>query len=468
MGKTARLAAGATVLAIGAAGLTACGPNVGTVEVGWYRQSDASFHERMPGGSSVPFVYGPRGATDVYPVAGDWDGDGRAQVGWYRQSDGSFHLRNADGSSTPFAYGPAGASGVYPVAGDWDGDGKAQVGWYRQSDASFHLRNANGSSTPFGFGPDGATDVYPIAGDWDGDGRAQVGWYRQRDGSFHLRQPDGSSLPFAFGPANATGIYPVAGDWDGDGEAQVGWYRQSDGSFHLRRTDGSSLPIGYGPVADARVFPIAGNWDGDVTKPAPPPVSITDIENIYGPLGSSRQTVIGGLPSLNAAMRTGRITTPARKAAFLATLRNESGFRYNAVQSGSSTYRGRGFIQLTADFNYEAAGSYLGYDLLSDPGAAATLALSAPVARWYWTVARNINAAADRLDMAAVNVAIGYAPSAAEDAERCDDFKAALRHFNGGTLPAGINCVRGATAASMPNPAYEYPASQPKGQGVGH
>jgi predicted chitinase len=167
-------------------------------------------------------------------------------------------------------------------------------------------------------------------------------------------------------------------------------------------------------------------------------------------------------------MRLAGITTPARKAAFLATLRNESGFRYNAGEAGNtSAYRGRGFIQLTGSTNYRGAGNWLGYDLLTNPDAAASLQFSAVIARYYWTVARNINPLADRLDMAAVNVAIGYEPNAAEDAERCADFKAALRYFNGGTLPAGINCTRGATAASSPGAAPLYPATEPKGLGVG-
>ena len=203
------------------------------------------------------------------------------------------------------------------------------------------------------------------------------------------------------------------------------------------------------------------------STPATNLVTIDDLEAIYGSLGS-REVVMAGLPSLNDQMRLAGITTPARKAAFLATLRNESGFRYNAGEAGNtSAYRGRGFIQLTGSTNYRGAGNWLGYDLLTNPDAAASLQFSAVIARYYWTVARNINPLADRLDMAAVNVAIGYEPNAAEDAERCADFKAALRYFNGGTLPAGINCTRGATAASSPGAAPLYPATEPKGLGVG-
>jgi predicted chitinase len=173
-------------------------------------------------------------------------------------------------------------------------------------------------------------------------------------------------------------------------------------------------------------------------------VTLDDLKEIYGFI-AEEGTVEEGLASLNAAMDEGEINNPARIAAFLATLRNESGFRYNAGEGGQTArYRGRGYIQLTADFNYRAAGDYLGYDLLGDPDAAASLEYSADIARWYWTVARtNTNALADDLNMGGVDRNIGYAPNTREDAERCNDFQAALRYFNGGELPDGhINCVR--------------------------
>jgi predicted chitinase len=173
-------------------------------------------------------------------------------------------------------------------------------------------------------------------------------------------------------------------------------------------------------------------------------VTLGDLKAIYGFIGSE-DVVDEGLNSLNRAMDDGEINNPARIAAFLATLRNESGFRYNAGEAGQTArYRGRGYIQLTGDFNYRPAGDFVGHDLVADPDAAASLEYSAPIARWYWTVARaNTNALADNLDMGGVDGNIGYAPDAREDAERCSDFQAALRYFNGGELPDGhITCAR--------------------------
>ncbi|MEV7098917.1 glycoside hydrolase family 19 protein [Amycolatopsis sp. NPDC051045] len=173
-------------------------------------------------------------------------------------------------------------------------------------------------------------------------------------------------------------------------------------------------------------------------------VTLDDLTAIYGFL-REEDIVAEGLDSLNQAMAEGEITNPARIAAFLATLRNESGFRYNAGEDGQTVpYLGRGYIQLTGSANYGAASGYVGHDLLADPEAAASLQYSAQIAKWYWTEARSdSNNAADNLNMGLVDAYIGYAKDAREDGERCSDFEAALRYFNGGELPDGhINCVR--------------------------
>ncbi|WP_328325302.1 glycoside hydrolase family 19 [Kribbella sp. NBC_00382] len=182
----------------------------------------------------------------------------------------------------------------------------------------------------------------------------------------------------------------------------------------------------------------------DCPADPPPPagdVTLADVQAMFGTRIANPSTVQTGLPSLNQAMRDANINTPRRKAAFLATLVHESRLEYNIREIGDTrVYGGRGYIQLTGDFNYGPAGRYLGIDLLGNPELARSLQWSAPIARWYWTVARNINPMADALNMGKVNAAIGY-PAGAEDQRRCDSFKNALRYLSG-SVPAGVICTR--------------------------
>lgn len=170
-------------------------------------------------------------------------------------------------------------------------------------------------------------------------------------------------------------------------------------------------------------------------------VTLADVQAMFGSRIANPSLVQTGLPSLNQAMRDANINTPYRKAAFLATLVHESRLEYNIREIGDTRrYGGRGYIQLTGDFNYGPAGRYFGIDLLGNPDLALSLQWSAPIARWYWTVARNINPYADALDMGRVNAAIGY-PAGAEDQRRCDSFKNAIRYFTG-SVPSGVRCTR--------------------------
>ncbi|WP_328992954.1 glycoside hydrolase family 19 [Kribbella sp. NBC_01245] len=170
-------------------------------------------------------------------------------------------------------------------------------------------------------------------------------------------------------------------------------------------------------------------------------ITLATVQAMFGSRIANPSLVQQGLPSLNQAMRDANINTPYRKAAFLATLVHESRLEYNIREIGDTRlYGGRGYIQLTGDFNYGPAGRYFGIDLLGNPELARSLQWSAPIARWYWTVARNINPYADALNMGKVNAAIGY-PAGAEDGRRCDSFKNAIRVLTG-SVPGGIICTR--------------------------
>ncbi|WP_434440271.1 glycoside hydrolase family 19 protein [Lentzea sp. E54] len=240
-----------------------------------------------------------------------------------------------------------------------------------------------------------------------------------------------------------------------EGNLYAGWVNQLGGAKEVTLSgnrlgvvrDNGSFVVKEGDLYASWTDQASGVSSADLTSPALTAgvVTLQDLRNAFGTIGEEA-TVQQGLESLNAEMVRAGITTPARKAAFLATLRHESGFRYNALESVTDHLRGRGFIQLTGDANYRGAGAHLGVDLLANPELARSLQYSAPIARWYWTVARaDSNNAADHYDMGLISRYVGYRASAAEDLERCNDFKSALRYFNGGTMPVAesqITCYR--------------------------
>lgn len=160
--------------------------------------------------------------------------------------------------------------------------------------------------------------------------------------------------------------------------------------------------------------------------------------HVGDPAGVSR-----GLPTLLEQMTAAQITTPPRVAAFLTTLAHESDFLYDIKQRGATgTYAGRGYIQLTGTSNYDAAGKYLGVDLVASPELARSLEWSAKIARWYWTVARHCNPLADALKMGKVCAAVGYPlGDGSEDIARCASFARAMKYLTG-SVPDGITTTR--------------------------
>lgn len=102
------------------------------------------------------------------------------------------------------------------------------------------------------------------------------------------------------------------------------------------------------------------------------------------------------------AMEKYQITTPQRKAAFLAQIAHESGsLRYvreiasgeayegrkdlgNTEPGDGKRFKGRGLIQITGRYNYWLVGTALGYDFINKPE---DLELPGPAcysAAWFW------------------------------------------------------------------------------------
>ncbi len=92
---------------------------------------------------------------------------------------------------------------------------------------------------------------------------------------------------------------------------------------------------------------------------------------------------------------SGDMTTDKRElAAFFAHVAKETAFLEQSDEAGEASnaqdYHGRGAIQLTGQSNYQAAGQYLGKDLVGNPGMVSTDPVTNwQTALWFWMINYN-------------------------------------------------------------------------------
>jgi len=221
------------------------------------------------------FSLGPAG-RGLLPLAGDWDGDGTSTTGLYDPATGRFRLTNRIHPTTAqaeiqFAWRPAKAP-LFPVAGDWDGDGKDTIGLYEPKTGRFYLRNANSAGAP-GVVPLGRPDTgwLPVAGDWFGDDADGVGLYDPASGTFTLvaLMRRARPQPFVFGPP---GLRPIVGDWDKDGIDTIGLHDPMTGATLLRNDNSTGDPDVSFTVGGAGGFAtVVGDWDYEDGTALPAP-----------------------------------------------------------------------------------------------------------------------------------------------------------------------------------------------------
>jgi hypothetical protein len=133
---------------------------------------------------------GPFGFNiDDIPVAGDWNGDGKAEIGVWSHDlyseDYYYYLDvNGDGkwdtAGKDVKFGPFGKVGDVPVTGDWNGDGRDEVGYWEPGSRYFYLDNDrdgiwDAAKGDLKLGPYGESYDTPVSGNWDGGRKDLVG-----------------------------------------------------------------------------------------------------------------------------------------------------------------------------------------------------------------------------------------------------------------------------------------------------
>jgi hypothetical protein len=253
--------------------------------VGWntvpvaFSMGDGSFRVTNTAVANFP-IYATQGST---PVVEDFDHDGKADIaltggpGWgtipvaFSNGDGSFKVTNLNVANFP-TY--AAQTGAKPVAGDFNGDGRADlaltggVGWgtvpvaFSNGDGTFNVTNTTVANFPVYATQGGAV---PVAGDFNGDGKEDIalsgggpGWnsipvaFSNGDGSFNVTNTMVPNFPVY---ATQSGAQLVAADFDGDDKADLaltggaGWatipvaFSNGDGSFRVTNTNVANFPV---------------------------------------------------------------------------------------------------------------------------------------------------------------------------------------------------------------------------------
>ncbi len=220
--------------------------------------------------------------NQIYPVTGDWNGDGVDTIGVYDTRFGTFYLRDSNTAGPAQYQFTMGSPGDHPLAGHWDntmlGDG---VGVYRPSNGLLYAKRSLATGYADFTMVLGIPGDSGIAGDWDGSGYDSIGVWRPSTTTWYLSdtlvvggfpKPVYANRYFQFGPAN---LIPFAGHWGGTSGSQVGFMRNgtaylltampANGTAVSGLNFGANLTFAFGPPG---ALPVAGRWTASGGAPS--------------------------------------------------------------------------------------------------------------------------------------------------------------------------------------------------------
>ncbi len=220
---------------------------------------------------SDPCLACTAGFSNVTPVSGDFDGDGKGDVAFWNGQTGEWRIRySSNGSTVSLSYGTALAPHFdVPVPQDYDGDGRTDVAIWRRSGpvGVWWARTAGSGFTDQSVFAFGDSRGVPVVGDYDGDRRADLAVWNGETGEWKINySSNGSTVSLFYGTSAAPHFdIPVPQDYDGDGRTDIAiWRRSGPVGVWWVRTAGSGFSdqsiVAFG---DSRAVPVASDYDGD-------------------------------------------------------------------------------------------------------------------------------------------------------------------------------------------------------------
>ncbi len=202
------------------------------------------------------------------PVSQDFDGDGKADPAIYNSSlslagsgeEGDWHIwLSQNGYIRLDLASLTGASGT-PVAGDFDGDGKADPAVYDAS-GNWHIwLSQNGYARLDLASLTGASGT-PVAGDFDGDSKADPAVYGA-SGNWHVWLSQNAYARLDVASLTGAAGTPLAADFDGDGKADPAVYDAS-GNWHVWLSQNGYARMDVASLTGAAGTPLAADFDHD-------------------------------------------------------------------------------------------------------------------------------------------------------------------------------------------------------------
>jgi uncharacterized protein YkwD len=211
-----------------------------------------------------------RGLGRLFPISGDWDGDGVTDLGYYASAQHVFVLFSDRKDGVPDIVVPVRTwrPWLRPVVGDWNGDGRDDLGLWDPLARRFSLlgperdgrvaRTIQVSDRRSGV-------LQPFAGDWDGDGVDELGLYDAHERTILLlrSKATGDREIVLRSDETAPHLKPVAIDLDGDGKDELALFDRASKRFALLTDLSDGRTDGYfdaSAVAGEHLRAISGRW----------------------------------------------------------------------------------------------------------------------------------------------------------------------------------------------------------------